>query len=179
MTSVEIVKTICKQRKIPFSKLEKDLDYGNGYIGQLKKGILPNDRAAQIADYLDIPIEYLNVQEIDAFICEKISERYRMDPRVLSFVPDEIKAEIADGTYKFDSETFPQFSRIINKDLEDVIAENCEKSEKKSDLSKLDKTLLDLFHRLNPEGKNRLIEEAEMLVKNEKFMLSPDKKEVV
>ena len=119
------MKTICKQRKIPFSKLEKDLDYGNGYIGQLKKGILPNDRAAQIADYLDIPIEYLNVQEIDAFICEKISERYRMDPRVLSFVPDEIKAEIADGTYKFDSETFPQFSRIINKDLEDVIAENC------------------------------------------------------
>ena len=52
-------------------------------------------------------------------------------------------------------------------------------SYKKSDLSKLDKTLLDLFHRLNPEGKNRLIEEAEMLVKNEKFMLSPDKKEVV
>ncbi len=38
MTSVERVKAICKGRKIPISRLEKDLGFGNGYIGQLKKG---------------------------------------------------------------------------------------------------------------------------------------------
>lgn len=44
MTSVEIVKNICKERKIPISKLEKDLGFSNGYISQLKKGVFPADR---------------------------------------------------------------------------------------------------------------------------------------
>ena len=37
MTSVERVKNICKERKIPISKLEKELGFSNGYISQLKK----------------------------------------------------------------------------------------------------------------------------------------------
>ena len=59
MTSVEIVKNICKERKIPISKLEKDLGFSNGYISQLKKGVFPADRLKKIADYLDTSIEYL------------------------------------------------------------------------------------------------------------------------
>ena len=34
MNSVERVKTICKERKILISKVERDLGYANGYIGQ-------------------------------------------------------------------------------------------------------------------------------------------------
>ena len=41
MNCVERVKQICKERKIPISKLEKDLGFSNGYVGQLKKRILP------------------------------------------------------------------------------------------------------------------------------------------
>lgn len=41
MNSVELVKNICKERKIPISKMERDLGYANGYIGQLKKGVFP------------------------------------------------------------------------------------------------------------------------------------------
>ena len=37
MNSVERVKDICKNRKIPISKLEKELGFSNGYIGQLKE----------------------------------------------------------------------------------------------------------------------------------------------
>lgn len=44
MNSVERVKEICKERKIPISKVERDLGYANGYIGQLKKGVFPADR---------------------------------------------------------------------------------------------------------------------------------------
>lgn len=40
MNSVERVKAICKERKIPISRLEKDLGFANGYIGQLRKGNL-------------------------------------------------------------------------------------------------------------------------------------------
>lgn len=41
MNSVERVKAICKEHKIPISKIERDLGYANGYISQLKKGAFP------------------------------------------------------------------------------------------------------------------------------------------
>ena len=59
MTIVERVRAICKERKIPISKLEKDLGFGNGYIGQLKKGVLPGDRLLKICEYLNVSPEYL------------------------------------------------------------------------------------------------------------------------
>lgn len=59
MNSVERVKVICKERGIAISRLEKDLGFSNGYIGQLKKGIFPADRLKQISDYLNVTIEYL------------------------------------------------------------------------------------------------------------------------
>lgn len=59
MNTVEKVKFICKERKIPISKLERDLNFSNGYIGQLKKGTLPNDRLVAISNYLNIPCEEL------------------------------------------------------------------------------------------------------------------------
>lgn len=59
MNSVERVKRLCKERKIPISKLEKDLGYSNGYIGQLRKGVFPADRLADIAKYLSVSVDYL------------------------------------------------------------------------------------------------------------------------
>lgn len=59
MNSVERVKALCKERKIPISKLEKDLGFSNGYIGQLRKGVLPSDRLIAIASYLDVSPEYI------------------------------------------------------------------------------------------------------------------------
>ena len=64
MNSVERVKAICKERKIPISKLESDLKFGNGYIGQLRKGVFPADRLAKIADYLSVTTDYLLTGEI-------------------------------------------------------------------------------------------------------------------
>lgn len=59
MNSVERVKAICKERKIPISKLESSLNFSNGYIGQLRKGVFPADRLAKIASYLDVTTDYL------------------------------------------------------------------------------------------------------------------------
>ena len=59
MNSVERVKRICKDRKIPISKLESDLGFSNGYIGQLRKGVFPADRLAKIANYFCVTIDYL------------------------------------------------------------------------------------------------------------------------
>ena len=59
MNSVERVKQICKERKIPISKLEKDLGFANGYIAQLRKGTFPADRLAKISEYFDVSVDYL------------------------------------------------------------------------------------------------------------------------
>lgn len=59
MTSVDRVKKVCKDRKIPISKLEKDLGFANGYIGQLRKGVFPDDRLVSIALYLSLSVDYL------------------------------------------------------------------------------------------------------------------------
>lgn len=59
MNSVDRVKKICKERKIAISRLEKDLGYANGYISQLRKGVLPDDRLRQIAAYLSVSVSYL------------------------------------------------------------------------------------------------------------------------
>lgn len=63
MTSVERVKTICKERKIPLSRLERECGFANGYISQLKKGTMPEDRLRKIADYLDVSAEFLATGE--------------------------------------------------------------------------------------------------------------------
>ena len=64
MNKVEFVKTLCKERKIPISKLERDCGFGNGYIGQLKKGTFPDDRLIKVAEYLALPLSYLTTGEM-------------------------------------------------------------------------------------------------------------------
>ena len=59
MNTVERIKSICKERKIPVSRLEKDLNFGNAYIAGLKKGTVPDDRLRLISKYLDVSVEYL------------------------------------------------------------------------------------------------------------------------
>ncbi len=59
MSSVDKVKAICKSRKIPISKLERDLGFSNAYIAQLKKGKIPVDRLLSISKYLNVPFDEL------------------------------------------------------------------------------------------------------------------------
>ena len=78
MNTVERVKSICKERKIPISKLEKDLGFGNGYVGQLKKGTFPDDRLAAISKYLNVSIPLLleNKEKQDAEpICGQMTKQ--------------------------------------------------------------------------------------------------------
>ena len=59
MTSVDVVKAMCKEHRVPIYKLEKDLGFANGYISQLRKGVFPTDRAILIARYFNVPLEYI------------------------------------------------------------------------------------------------------------------------
>ena len=57
--SVEYVRSVCKQRNIPISKLEKDCGCGNGYLNPKKLKFIPYERAVIIADYLGLSTEFL------------------------------------------------------------------------------------------------------------------------
>ena len=59
MNSVEKVLAVLEERKIPVSRLERDLKFGNGYVRQLKKGSFPDNRLAMIANYLNVPLDSL------------------------------------------------------------------------------------------------------------------------
>lgn len=63
MTAADRVKKLCKEKGIAVYQLEKDLGFANAYISRIKKDSLPYDRAAKIADYLDVTIEYIQTGE--------------------------------------------------------------------------------------------------------------------
>lgn len=59
MDNVDRVKSICKNRKIPISKLEKECGFSNGYVRSLRNGTFPADRLNIIASYLGLSVDYL------------------------------------------------------------------------------------------------------------------------
>ena len=59
MNTVDRIKAICKDRKIPIARLEKDCGFANAYISGLKKGTVPADRLKTIAEYPGVSMETL------------------------------------------------------------------------------------------------------------------------
>lgn len=86
MNSVEKVKALCKERKIPISRLEKDLGYGNGYIGQLRKGSLPDDRLVEIANYLNVSTAYFTGEEQNKPALQEEDELTELQSKVMQRV---------------------------------------------------------------------------------------------
>ena len=94
MNSVERVKMICKERKIPISRLEKDLGFSNGYISQLRKGTFPLERLVKIADYLGVSMEDLTEVEVKDWQ-PTITDK---DEKDIKKAIDAIKNQLSSGT---------------------------------------------------------------------------------
>ena len=93
MTCVDRVKELCKERKIPISRLERELDFGNAYISRLKKGTFPADRLDKIAKYFEVSPEYLMYGEKEQpHVPEDIGPNKQ---KILNSVPDLTEAEAA------------------------------------------------------------------------------------
>lgn len=106
MNSVERVKSICKNRKIPISKLEKDLGFSNGYIGQLRKGVFPDDRLGKIAEYLGVTVDYLmNGEETDN---KALNEK---DERDIKQALEDFKNRLSTAGVMYDGEPLDEESQ--------------------------------------------------------------------
>ncbi len=118
MTSVDRVKTICKERKIPISRLEKDLGFSNGYIGQLRKGVLPDDRLRAIADYLDVTTQYLMVGDDSEKPAPVLTARDERDiAKDLNRIMEKLSAG-EDGPASYDGEELdPEAAELFRDEL--------------------------------------------------------------
>lgn len=56
-TVVDVVRSLCNEKNIPVSKLERALDFGNGYLNPKKISSITSDRLVKIADYLGVSVE--------------------------------------------------------------------------------------------------------------------------
>ena len=98
------VKKICKERKIPISKLERELGFSNGYISQLKKGVFPSDRLILIANYLQVSTEFLMNGVDDDGLTDK-------DNRDIARDMENIRSKLlsgSDGPLSYDGEPIPE-----------------------------------------------------------------------
>lgn len=115
MNSVERVKQICKERKIPISRLEKDLSFSNGYIGQLKKGSFPADRLSKIASYLDLSAEYLMNGSEKTVLTEKDNRDIAKD---LNNIMEKLTSG-EDGPASYNGEELsPEAAELFRDELE-------------------------------------------------------------
>lgn len=104
INSVDRVKKICKERKIPISKLEQDLGFSNGYISQLRKGVFPADRLVLIADYLQVSADFLMTGVDSDGLTEK-------DNRDIARDMENIRSKLlsgSDGPLSYDGEPIPE-----------------------------------------------------------------------
>lgn len=111
MNSVERVRKICKERKIPISKLEKELGFSNGYIGQLKKGVFPADRLDKIANYLGLTTDYLLNGTNDSSDILSLKDR-RDIAKDLESIMGKLSSKEA-GPASFDGNDIPEDDREL------------------------------------------------------------------
>mgnify|MGYP001104824261 CR=1 FL=1 len=109
MDSVELVRKICKEKKIPISKLERDLGYSNGYIGQLRKGVFPTNRLVEIAQYLSVSVDYLLGTETEKAPAQE-GEREIINPdiRMIARAGQKMTPEQAENLRKYAQFMYPE-----------------------------------------------------------------------
>ena len=95
--SVEYVRSICQQRGIRISTLEKECGFSNGYLNPKKLSRLPYDRAVTIGEYLGLSADQiLTGEEPKAAPAEPVRAVSDADIKFALFGGD---GEITDAMY--------------------------------------------------------------------------------
>lgn len=98
MTSVELIKQLCRERGISIAKLERDCGFSNGYIRNMANGIFPSDKALKIATYLEIPVEKLINPDAPYTAIESpgTHQNKTLYPIIVELLKDATEADIED-----------------------------------------------------------------------------------
>lgn len=63
----QIVQGLCKNKGITIAYLERDLELSNGSIKRWKNSSPTVDNAGKVAEYFNVPIEYLLGKKVDNY----------------------------------------------------------------------------------------------------------------
>lgn len=85
-TLYDKVETLRKEKGISQRALEIELGFSNGYISKWKKSMPTIDRIQKLADYFNVPVEYLTdtglTKIVNAYNTRIIKEQEEADARV-------------------------------------------------------------------------------------------------
>lgn len=76
MGTYDRVKKLCDERGIAVTRLEKELGFGRGAIGKMRKSKPSGERLQKIADFFGVPVDFL------------YKEPYTSEAPVGTFAPD-------------------------------------------------------------------------------------------
>ena len=99
---------ILKQKKLSSYKVAKEagVTQTSGYIGQLRKGVFPDDRLGRIADYLGVTVDYLmNGEETDN---KALNEK---DERDIKQALEDFKNRLSTAGVMYDGEPLDEESQ--------------------------------------------------------------------
>ena len=96
--SVQFVRDVCQQRKIPVSTLEKACGFANGYLNPKKMTRISYDRAVLIGRYLNIPVTKILTGEDDPASVEVL--RRPVNDEDIKFALFGGDGEITDAMYE-------------------------------------------------------------------------------
>ena len=102
MNTVEKIKAELKAQKIPVSRMERELGFANGYLGQLKKGTMPVGRLQAVADYLGKPLMFF-IPDGAIKTWDELTEEQQREIKLTEQRREEAKQEYteeADGLIK-------------------------------------------------------------------------------
>lgn len=118
MNQVEKVKKMCKERGVRISKLEKDLGFSNGYIGQLKRGTFPADRLEKIASYFRVDYHYFLDDVSDPAAAAGLSDDETELLRLFRLLNSDGRAQALEQV-----ENLAQLPKYTNKNKESCISD--------------------------------------------------------
>ena len=95
MSTYEVIKQLCDEHGIALTALEKELGFGRGSLGKLKSGGTSAKRLQKIADYFDVPINYLMSGEASVNINNLLSTK---DERDIAKDMENIRQKLMNGT---------------------------------------------------------------------------------
>ena len=96
--SVQYVRDVCHQRRIPVSALEKACGFSNGYLNPKKMARISYDRAVLISKYLDIPVTKILTGEDRSD--EPVSPKHNVTDEEIKFALFGGDGDITDAMYE-------------------------------------------------------------------------------
>nr|DAH26546.1 MAG TPA: repressor protein [Caudoviricetes sp.] len=156
------------RNNISVNKLEKECGLTRGSMCKWNDHAPSYEKIKKVADFFNVSPECLLEEEVffsdeeSRAICAQIVAAFSEDEALEKtfLIPDGIKKEIWNGTYKFSNVTYPQFESIVGRKKETA-------APKGDGLSPMESQLMEYVRALTDDQKKMLLAQLQALKNQE------------